>query len=187
MSTFWVKKYVKTLTQYTSTTPETALGVSVAKDVARNGDAEDMKNYQDSVKALRVKSVVKKEPEAMAVLAEPVPSNDYSSGHKSLYKQDAQGQLQTDDWGRAVYNEKKKYNMQYVPLLESLISASDIVPGAKFQILSGSVFIIDKVYADDKFGIAVETSLEDGKKGNYRDTMDELITFLNYEKAFKIE
>ena len=67
-----------------------------------------------------------------------------------------------------------------------MIEESDIIEGAKFKIKSGIVFIVDEIEDDPEFGKLVRSSMEGGSKGNYRDTMEELIEFLNEEKAEKI-
>lgn len=65
------------------------------------------------------------------------------------------------------------------------IKKKDIIAGAKFKMPSGIIWIIDKVYPHEDFGTAVETSMEGHAKGNYRDTIEEVVAFLNEEKAEK--
>lgn len=62
------------------------------------------------------------------------------------------------------------------------ITDADITEGAMFRIKSGTVFIIDKVSER-----GVETSIEGGRKGNYRDDLNEVVAFLNEESAVKIK
>ena len=66
------------------------------------------------------------------------------------------------------------------------ITKAAITSGAKFKTKSGIVWIIDKVYQDEDFGTAVRTSMEGGEKGNYRDSIEEVIEFLNEESAVAI-
>lgn len=67
------------------------------------------------------------------------------------------------------------------------IKTSDIVSKAMFKTQTGIVFIIDKVTQNDPdFGTVVETSMEGGAKGNYRDTIEEVVDFLNGEKSVKL-
>jgi hypothetical protein len=64
------------------------------------------------------------------------------------------------------------------------ITKTDIKEGAKFKTKSGIVWIIDEVKENDPdFGTAVRTSMEGGKKGNYRDSIEEVIIFLMEEGA----
>lgn len=67
-----------------------------------------------------------------------------------------------------------------------VISESDIKKGARFKNEAGTIFIIDKVYKDPIFGIAVQSSLEGGEKGNYKDSIEEVAAFLNEEGAIKL-
>jgi len=62
-----------------------------------------------------------------------------------------------------------------------MLQISDIKEGAKFKCDTGIVWIIDKVNSD-----YVETSMEGGSKGNYRDTIQTVVEFLNEEKAEKV-
>lgn len=68
--------------------------------------------------------------------------------------------------------------------LNESISAKDIKVGAEFKIGS-DIFKVEKVENDKKFGQVVSSSRtnSDGKKYEYRDTMDEFISFLNDENA----
>lgn len=115
MSLFWVKKYVKSLSQYAQITPETALGIDMAKDVTLFGDADDIENYKEAVKIIHKKPEIKSKSEPTAVLAEE--PTKYGSGYKSMYKKDDTGKVLFDDWGRAVHNESK----QYIPNFKSYI------------------------------------------------------------------
>ena len=56
-----------------------------------------------------------------------------------------------------------------------------VVKGDKFRFENGIVFIVDK-----KFGPLVCSSLEGGKKGNYRDSMEDFIAFMQENNAVKI-
>ena len=67
------------------------------------------------------------------------------------------------------------------------ITESDIIEGVSFKNKSGTTFVIDKIELDPKFGKLVSSSLLGGKKGNYRDGIDDFIAFLNEEKAIKYE
>lgn len=66
------------------------------------------------------------------------------------------------------------------------ITRSDIVSGARFKAKSGTVFIVDSIENDPKFGILVKSSFEGGAKGNYRDPIDEFVAFMNEMNATKI-
>ena len=61
------------------------------------------------------------------------------------------------------------------------IKISDIEIGAKFKAKSGTVFIVDST--DGKI---VESSLEGGAKGNYRDPIGEFVAFMNEQKATRV-
>jgi len=67
----------------------------------------------------------------------------------------------------------------------SKITEKDVTVGSKFKIQKGTEFIIDKVYEDSVFGVAVESSMVGGRKGDYRDTLVDFVAFLNEEKAVK--
>jgi hypothetical protein len=67
------------------------------------------------------------------------------------------------------------------------ITESDIIEGVSFKNKSGTIFVIDKIELDPRFGKLVSSSLLGGKKGNYRDGIDDFIAFLNEEKAIKYE
>lgn len=60
-----------------------------------------------------------------------------------------------------------------------LIVADMITPGRQFITKSGIVWIIDEIEPDG----LVRTSMQDGKKGNYRDHLDTVVAFLNEEGA----
>jgi len=68
------------------------------------------------------------------------------------------------------------------------ITVSDITKGSKFKSKDGDVFIIDNVGEYDKQykWTPVMTSWEGGSKGNYRDDIKEVVSFLNELKAQKI-
>ena len=61
-----------------------------------------------------------------------------------------------------------------------------IIKGDKFRFENGIVFIIDDIQQDEKFGTLVCSSLEGGKKGNYRDSMEDFLTFMEENNAVKI-
>ena len=67
------------------------------------------------------------------------------------------------------------------------ITESDIIEGVSFKNKSGTIFVIDKIELDPKFGKLVSSSLLGGKKGNYRDEITDFIAFLNKEKVVKYE
>ena len=67
------------------------------------------------------------------------------------------------------------------------ITESDIIEGVSFKNKSGTIFVIDKIELDPKFGKLVISSLLGGKKGNYRDEITDFIAFLNKEKVVKYE
>ena len=59
--------------------------------------------------------------------------------------------------------------------------------GDKFKAeRAGTVFIIDAIEEHPKHGILISSSMEDGKKGYYRDSKEEFIEFLKDMKAVKI-
>lgn len=60
------------------------------------------------------------------------------------------------------------------------ITTTDIFAGAKFKTSSGIVWIIDEVENN-----LVRTSMEHGAKGNYRNSIKEVVDFLNKESAAK--
>jgi len=73
--------------------------------------------------------------------------------------------------------------------MDNKIKLSDVVEGAKFKNKDGIVFIVDKVTKDEIFkpsGISVSSSLEDGKKGNYRNELNDFVEFLNEQESIKI-
>jgi hypothetical protein len=75
------------------------------------------------------------------------------------------------------------------PYLEKggMITKDDIVSGAKFKSNDGNVFIIDEVNGIDKNGYqAVRSSNEGGRKGDYRDDINDLVMFLNEEQSEKM-
>lgn len=69
------------------------------------------------------------------------------------------------------------------------ITRADIVQGAKFKLKSGSIFIIDEIGEyDERYGwTPVKLSLEGGKKGSYKNDIDDLVDFLNEEDAILIQ
>ena len=69
-----------------------------------------------------------------------------------------------------------------------IVSSSDIIEGAKFKTSSGIVWCIDKVEEPDVDSglVVVSTSMQSGKKGNYKDEISEVAAFLNEEGAVKM-
>ena len=65
------------------------------------------------------------------------------------------------------------------------ITKTDIVKDAKFKCDNGIVWVIDNIENSNNLTI-VNTSMEHGKKGNYRDDIQTVVDFLNEEKAEKI-
>lgn len=64
-----------------------------------------------------------------------------------------------------------------------MITAKDITEGSKFKTKDGLVWVIDEV----KQGL-VRTSLQSlNTKGNYRDTLTEVVEFLNEQDAKKVK
>lgn len=61
---------------------------------------------------------------------------------------------------------------------KAMITTNQITEGAQFKTKSGIVWIIDSVSND-----VVRTSMSHGKKGNYRDSVNEVVSFLNEENA----
>ena len=68
-----------------------------------------------------------------------------------------------------------------------IITENDIVEGAKFRNPTGTIFIVDKVENSDYVGKLVNSSYEGGKKGNYRDSIKDFVSFLNEEKCIKMK
>ena len=59
--------------------------------------------------------------------------------------------------------------------------------GDKFKAeRAGTVFIIDAIEEHPKHGTLISSSMEDGKKGYYRDSKEDFIEFLKDMKAVKI-
>lgn len=65
------------------------------------------------------------------------------------------------------------------------ILKTDIVKDAKFKCDTGIIWIIDNIENRGTLTL-VSTSMENGKKGNYRDDIETVVDFLNEEKAEKI-
>jgi hypothetical protein len=61
-----------------------------------------------------------------------------------------------------------------------------VVKGDKFRFESGIVFIVDDIQESEKFGTLVCSSFEGGKKGSYRDSMEDFLAFMEENKAVKI-
>ena len=69
-----------------------------------------------------------------------------------------------------------------------VIDADSVVPGARFKNPSGTVFIVDDVReesssVDEMKRMFVYSSFEGGGKGNYRDPLEDFVTFMNEERA----
>jgi len=62
-----------------------------------------------------------------------------------------------------------------------------VVKGDKFRFESGIVFIVDDIQESEKFGALVCSSLEGGKKGNYRDSIGDFLAFMQENNAEKIQ
>lgn len=58
--------------------------------------------------------------------------------------------------------------------------------GDRFRFENGIVFVVDDIQENEKFGALVCSSLEGGKKGNYRDSIGEFLAFMQENKAEKI-
>lgn len=71
--------------------------------------------------------------------------------------------------------------------INSPIKKEDIVKNSRFKTHDGTIFIVDEVKPDDDFGTLVETSLEGGAKGNYRNSLEDLVDFFNEEKCVRID
>jgi len=65
-----------------------------------------------------------------------------------------------------------------------LIKQSDIIEGATFKCVNGITWFIDSIEIINGLTL-VSTSMEGGKKGNYKDDVQTVIEFLNEEKAVK--
>jgi hypothetical protein len=65
--------------------------------------------------------------------------------------------------------------------MKESISANDIKPGSKFKLLTGTIFVIEKVENGE-----VTSHIEGGGKGNYRNLIDDAVSFFNDEKAKKV-
>lgn len=61
-----------------------------------------------------------------------------------------------------------------------------VAKGDKFRFDNGIVFIVDDIQQNKKFGALVCSSLEGGQKGNYRDSMEDFIAFMEENNAVKI-
>ena len=66
-----------------------------------------------------------------------------------------------------------------------MIQITDIKEGAQFKTANGIIWIIDRIEENEKHGTLVHSSMSHGAKGNYRDTIAEVVAFLNEEKAVK--
>lgn len=62
-----------------------------------------------------------------------------------------------------------------------MLTLKNIQVGKKFKTESGIIWIIDSM--DNGL---VRTSMENGTKGNYRDTIEDVVSFLNEQKAIEI-
>lgn len=79
--------------------------------------------------------------------------------------------------------DKIKTLVEKKPEKSLKIKASDVKEGVRFINPEGTIFIIDKVGKYDTGETAVESSLEGGKKGNYKNEIGDFVDFLNEEKA----
>ena len=61
-----------------------------------------------------------------------------------------------------------------------------VAKGDKFRFENGIVFIVDDIQKNEKFGALVCSSLEGGQKGNYRDSMEDFLSFMEENNAEKI-
>lgn len=61
-----------------------------------------------------------------------------------------------------------------------------VAKGDKFRFENGIVFIVDDIQQNEKFGPLVCSSLEGGQKGNYRDSMEDFLAFMEENNAVKI-
>ena len=61
-----------------------------------------------------------------------------------------------------------------------------ITKGDKFRFENGIVFIVDDIQQNEKFGALVSSSIDGGQKGNYRDSMEDFIAFMEENNAEKI-
>ena len=96
-------------------------------------------------------------------------------------------EIKADDLKGVNSEKSKKLKLKLNESDYKPIVAADITEGSQFQIASGSIFIIDRIIENDKyFGTAVETSLKDGKKGNYKNSLDDVVDFFNEEHAVKL-
>ena len=66
-----------------------------------------------------------------------------------------------------------------------MIQITDIKEDAQFKTANGIIWIIDRIEENEKHGTLVHSSMSHGAKGNYRDTIAEVVAFLNEEKAVK--
>ena len=67
-----------------------------------------------------------------------------------------------------------------------MITISDIKESAQFQTQTGIIWIIDSIEENAKYGTLVHTSMSHGSKGNYRNSIDDVVSFLNEKKAEEI-
>lgn len=61
------------------------------------------------------------------------------------------------------------------------VKKSDITEGSRFMFGNGTIFIIDKITGD-----SVSSSYEGGAKGNFRDPINDVVSFFNEERARKM-
>jgi len=66
------------------------------------------------------------------------------------------------------------------------ITEKDITVGSIFRMDNGIEWEIDEIEDDPKFGKLVSTSITGGKKGDYRDPIDDLVDFLNENNSIKV-
>lgn len=132
--------------------------------VANEYEIDDITQGGEQVKSLSPVSIYKIHSEAAEVFISTFKGEEYDE----------------------VVSRKKYKDGGFVDLS---IQVSDIKEGARFSNADGTIFIIDKV-SKMNWGVSeetvVESSLEGGKKGNYRDEINDFVAFLNEESSVKI-
>ncbi len=71
-----------------------------------------------------------------------------------------------------------------------MIKIEDIKVGAKFRAECGVVFVINEVKNDPVFGTLVRSRMDGeglSSSSQYRDKIEDVVNFLNEEKAIKIK
>lgn len=67
-----------------------------------------------------------------------------------------------------------------------MITLSDIKEGAKFRTETGINWNVERIKNHSDFGLLVYTYMDGGDKGNYCDTIVDVVTILNEQKAVLI-